>query len=228
MAKNRGILTVKFTVPQEIRNGFVDLVAKTRKHIVRQAIRSAMFPARAHLSLLLKQLPTESRQSSGASRRALDMKVRMSTKNRHVMYGIVSVNRKYVEAVVNTQSTAFPEFKARDKDGRMGVYKSRRTSLAFGVPRGINRKTGKVMFTKKFARNTEVQSYYRRGYKSSASGKFRKRVPNKYWHLSEYGFNRNGIRFDGHKFVEQTIAAKRTEMITIFEQKMVEHFRRYA
>jgi len=228
MAKNREILTIKFTIPKEIRSGFANFLAKTRKHIVRQAIRSAMFPARTHLSLLLKQLPTQSRQSSGASKRALDMKVRMSVKKRNYMYGIVSINRKYVEAVVNTQSTAFPEFRARNKDGRIGTYKSRRTSLAFGVLRGIDKKTGNLRFVKKFARNTEVRSYYRRGYKSSASGKFMRREPNKYWHLSEYGFNRGSARFDGHKFVEQTINAKRTEMITIFEQKMIEHFRRYA
>ena len=85
-------IAVKFNIPPDMLNGYRDLSERVQKHMLRQAVRSAILPARAGLKAKLMALGRTSRTSSGASMRALDTKIKRTQCNPSVVYGIVSIN----------------------------------------------------------------------------------------------------------------------------------------
>lgn len=218
-------IAVKFNIPPDMLNGYRDLSEKVQKHMLRQAVRSAILPARAGLKAKLMALGRTSRTSSGASMRALDTKIKRTQSNPSVVYGIVSINRRYFEAYTREQ----PQIK------QPGLYRQ----VSLGTITGLNKRTGQLKYNKRFrigeVRSTLMKNTQRRRPAITAAYK---RWPRNYWHLSEKGFFRakgsgryEGVntpaKFEGHHFVEKVYAETKEECVKIFEQRMRELFKQH-
>jgi hypothetical protein len=211
MAKKPPV-SIKFNIPPDMLNGFKDLTDKIQRHMVRQAVRSAILPARNGLKSKLMSLGMKSRTSSGASTAS-------------VVYGIVSVNKNYVEAYTREAPVIKQPGKFRQ--------------VSLGTLTGFNRRTGQLRFNRRF-RLGEVRSTLRRNTQRRRADVTHayKRWPKKYWHLSEYGFKRSRgsgmfaasnkpVSFAGHNFAEKVTAETREECVQIFEQRMRELFKQH-
>lgn len=208
-------ITIAFDIPPDMRNGMRGLASKVRTHIIRQSIRSAMLPARNSLKAKLMALPRNSRQSSGASMRSLTTKYGVNKSNPDRFYGIVGVNRKYTEAITPESSP----FRG-----------SRQRQVSFGIPTRRVNDDGTPVFSRRFPRQ-EVRSRLRRRVR-----RLTKRVPNKYWHLVERGFNATDRKgpwagkrtraFAGHHFIAKSLQDSEAACVAIFEAKIREHFQR--
>lgn len=208
-------ITVAFDIPNDMRNNMRGLHSKVRTHIIRQSIRSALLPARNSLKAKLMSLSLRSRQSSGASMRSLTTKYGISKNNPDRFYGIIGVNRKYIEATVQGPSSF-----------RNAIQRQ----VSFGIKTKRRNDDGSPIFSRRFPRQ-EVRSRLRR----RVSGT-RKRWPSKYWHLVEFGFNavdRKGPwkgkrhrKFTGHNFVREATADSASTCVAIFESRIRELFQR--
>jgi hypothetical protein len=204
MARPRPRIIISFELPSEIRSGFPLLLDKVKKHIVRESIRSAILPVRNALKAKVMTLPQQSDQSTGATARAIDSKYKNSISDPFRFYGIVGVNRKHIEAVVPEASPVYRN--------------SLQRQVAFGIKR--RSRTGRVTSTRNKRR--EVRSTHKK-----YIGKLRKRWPNKYLHLWEYGFaNKRGARFAGHHFFSAVKAATESQARAIFTEKVLYHFKK--
>lgn len=213
MAKRRTQIVMQFVLPTEIRDGFPKLLDKLKKHVIREAIRSAMLPAKNSLKAKVLGIATNSRQSSGATARAITSKYKQHKQYEYVFYGIVGVNRKLKEAIAPEVS---PEFAPRQRQ------------VSFGIKRRL--RSGAEVFSKRYPRK-EVKSTLRK-----KTGRLRLRWPNKYWHLINYGFSATdrkgpwaGVRtrsFPGYNFIEQVRSETQAEAQQIFKAKVIEHFKR--
>lgn len=219
-------LTIKFDLPDEVANGFEQITNNLRKHVIRQSIRSALSPSRAALKTRVMAITRSSRQATGATFRAIDQKYGQNKTNPNRFYGLISVNRKYIEAAVPEKPLMY---------GSVSRYRQ----VAFGI-RKKRVRPGDSEFVKRYPRQ-EVRSYYKRGLASPL-----KRRPSKYLHLIEFGFNRNKsnahviawkrnmrisaaseIRsFPGYHMIEKAQRETEQQAIAIFRQKTLEHFRR--
>lgn len=200
-------LTIKFDLPEEVANGFPQILNKMRKHVVRQSIRSALVPSRAALKTRVMAITRSSRQSTGATYRAIDQKYGQNKTYPNRFYGIISVNRKYIEAAVPEKPVLFD-----------GI--SRYRQVAFGIRRR-RPKPGQSEFLKRYPRQ-EVRSFYRRSLKRDL-----KRRPSKYLHLIEFGFNHyKAGPVPGYHMIEQAQRETEAQAVAIFRAKALEHFRR--
>lgn len=138
--------------------------------------------------------------------RAVDTKVKQSKNNPTRFYGLVGINKKYIEALVPEASPKFPTAIQRQ--------------ISVGVFTGVKRKTGQALYAKRFKRG-DVANRARRRYG------LRKRIPNKYWHLSEKGFRhaKSGYVFPGHNIIEKVAQETREECIRIFIDTFRKHFK---
>ena len=224
MAKKPPV-SIKFNIPPDMLNGFKDLTDKIQRHMVRQAVRSAILPARNGLKSKLMSLGMKSRTSSGASMRALDTKIKRVKGTAAVVYGLVSVNKNYVEAYTREAPVIKQPGKFRQ--------------VSLGTLTGFNRRTGQLRFNRRF-RLGEVRSTLRRNTQRRRADVTHayKRWPKKYWHLSEFGFKRSKgsgmfaasnkpVSFAGHNFAEKVTAETREECVQIFEQRMRELFKQH-
>lgn len=202
-------LTIKFDLPDEVANGFEQITNNLRKHVIRQSIRSALSPSRAALKTRVMAITRSSRQATGATFRAIDQKYGQNKTNPNRFYGLISVNRKYLEASVAEAPVLYSGL-------------SRYRQVAFGIRRK-RPKPGQSEFLKRYPRQ-EVRSFYR----GSTFHKDRRKKPSKYLHLIEFGFlHRNQkTRFPGYHMIEQTQQATEAQAVAIFRQKTLEHFRR--
>lgn len=213
MAKKRTQIIMQFVLPTEIRDGFPKLLDKMKKHVIREAIRSAMLPAKNSLKAKVLGLASSSRQSSGATARAITSKYKQHKSYEYVFYGIVGVNRKLKEAIAPETS---PD------------YSPAQRQVSFGIKRRL--RNGAEVFSKRYPRK-EVKSTLRK-----KTGTLRLRWPNKYWHLLNYGFSatdrkgpwagRRTRSFKGHNFIEQVRSETQAEAQQIFRAKVLEHFKR--
>jgi len=219
MATGNLAMVYKMEISPEIRRKFENLKRATVRSACRQATRAALRPAARHLKRELMKLGTRKADpkskskgnlySTGASMRAIGIKVRTGRSGR--TYGIVSVNRKYTEHLINQPSTRV------FRDG--SVISARQRSVSMGMAK-TGRK-GKTVYARGFPRpGVDVPNYSRR---SMA----RKRVPNRYWHLSEYGFRRKGASFQGHRFVEKVYGQTKDKAQAKFAQILNRAIKRY-
>lgn len=201
-------LTIKFDLPDEVANGFEQITNNLRKHVLRQSIRSALSPSRAALKTRVMAITRSSRQATGATFRAIDQKYGQNKTNPNRFYGLISVNRKYIEAAVPEKPLMY---------GSVSRYRQ----VAFGI-RKKRVRPGESEFVRRYPRQ-EVRSYYKRGLKRPL-----KRRPSKYLHLIEFGFNnpRHKSPFPGYHMIEQTQQSTEAQAVAIFRQKTLEHFRR--
>lgn len=215
---------IQFNLPAEVANGFPKLIDKVRRHIVRQAIRSALVPVKNNLKTKLMSLPSETQQSSGATLRALTSKYANSKRNPDRFYGIVGINRKLWEYF--------------DPTDKSPVYKNAKMrQVNFGIKTNRFNDDGSAIYSKKW-RPKEVKSTLKRNYgvKGGLRSPHRKRRPNNYWHLVESGFSATDTKgpwagkrtrvFGGHHFVQRTYTETRSQAVQIFEAKVVDHFRK--
>lgn len=221
MAKKRTQIVMQFVLPTEIRDGFPKLLDKMKKHVIREAIRSAMLPAKNSLKAKVLGLATTSRQSSGATARAITSKYKQHKQYEYVFYGIVGVNRKLKEAIAPGVS---PEFAPAQRQASFGINKRKRDgSLVFGPD-------GMPVYLKRYPRK-EVRSTIKR-----RTGRLRLRWPNKYWYFINYGTSgtdRKGPwagkrkhNFEGYNFVQQVQSETQAEAQAVFRAKVLEHFKR--
>lgn len=201
------LLTIKFDLPDEVANGFPSILNNMRKHVVRQSIRSALSPCRAALKTRVMAITRNSRQSTGATSRAIDQKYGQNKKNANRFYGMISVNRKYIEAAVPEEPVTFKNM-------------SRYRQVAFGIRRR-RPKPGQSEFLKRYPRQ-EVRSFYRRSLKRDL-----KRRPSRYLHLIEFGFNHyKAGPVEGYRMIQETQRETEAQAVAIFRSKALEHFRR--
>jgi len=217
MARSRKVrpsLRIDLEIPHYVRDGFPQFLDKVQKNIVRQSIRSALIPAKNKVKAMFLQLAQDRRQASGATSRSIDSKAKSVRNEPFKFYGLVGVNRKYMEVFdPNTPS----------------IFKG---SLMWQASLGIKTRlrNGGRGFSKKFPRQ-QVKSYLKRRYgvlgDSKDAWSRRKRKPSRYLHLVENGFRGPGRRFfAGHKIVAKAINETKSEVRFIFEQKIVHHFRK--
>jgi len=206
--------SIKFDMPAEVINGFPKFVGTLRRHIVRQALRSALLPSRNSLKSKLMALPRESKQSSGATYRALISKYKNARSNPDRFYGIIGVNNKYIEATTLEKS---PEYS-----------RAIQRQVSFGVRQKRTADDGSAVYSKRYPRG-EVRSRLRKKvFGPKSFGGLKKRWPARYLHLWEAGFNhaRSGKAFTGHNYFAKTKAETEAKAKEIFRTKVLEHFRK--
>ena len=227
MVRPRPRIVISFELPSEIRNGFPSLLEKVQKHIVREAIRSALLPVRNALKAKVMSLPNISDQSSGATSRALSSKYGNSIRDPFRFYGIIGVDNKHIEAIT-------PE--------RSPVYASaRHRQVAFGVKRRM--KNGRLTLSKRNQRR-EVRSTIKRNISA-----LQKRWPARYLHLWENGFTHRTSTisktevasgradkgrksfdtrksFPGRHYFQIVKRSTEGQARAIFKEKVLSHFRR--
>jgi len=204
MARQRPRIVISFDLPSEIRNGFPSLLDKVKKHIVREAIRSAILPVRSALKAQVLTMPQQSDQSTGATARAVSSKYANSKTDPFRFYGIVGIDNKHIEAVIPEPS---PKYR-----------NSLQRQVAFGTKR--RRRNGTVVSTRNKRR--EVRSTH-----GKYVGKLSKRWPARYLHLWEYGFStKRGARFAGHHFFSLVFRNNESKARAIFREKVLYHFQK--
>lgn len=208
----RPVFVIQFDMPQEVLNGFPKFVGTLRRHIVRQALRSALLPSRNLLKAKLMALPNISKQSSGATYRALISKYRNARSNPDRFYGIIGVNNKYIEATTPEKSPLF--------------NKSIQRQVSFGVKLKRRNDDGSPIYSKRYPRQ-EVRSRLRkRVVGPRVTGGLKKRWPARYLHLWEAGFKHHmsGKPFMGRDYFGQVKRATEDHAKEIFRAKVLEHF----
>jgi hypothetical protein len=220
----RGFIKVSYTVPKDLEANFRKMAEKIQKHVIRQAIRSAIVPLRTALSAHVMALNTP--QTSGATERALTHKVGQSKSDPNRFYGIVGVNKLYREYISPHETSELPPYNIRQ--------------VSLGVM--MRRKNGVGVYSKKW-QPKEVVSKLRRRFGVTPNTPYnphRIRRPSAYWHLVLYGFGPNFKRgkmagktrkpFAGYGWLEKVIAAKQSEsrriFIDRFRQLMLKEFPR--
>ena len=209
--KHLQFLKVSLDVPKDLEQAFRRLDGKIKKHVIRQAVRSAVIPFRIALQADLSAIDTV--QTSGASLRAVTTKVQQSKSNENRFYGIVGVRKDYFELVFPNEQSPLERL-----DKKLGVRQ-----ISMGVMRYD--RYGRLRENKRPGRK-DVQSKLmtRRGP--------RKRRPSKYWHLLLYGFGpgfKRGPRtgttrkpFAGYRFLEKIRDSRRSQARRIFVDRFRE------
>lgn len=225
--------TIEFEIPYELLSGFPGLLDKIRKHVIRQALRSAMVEPKNLLKANLLSLPhgdehkKGSAQSSGASARAVNYKYGQLKSNPNVFFSIAGVNTKSREAI-------WPHEKSP-------VYRGANVrQVNFGIRNSRPGKDGIRAYSKRWQPG-EVRSTLRRRYglkdtKKGLSQRFRK--PNRYWHLVEFGFSGTDKKgpwagkrtrtFQGHHFVQKTLTSTMGSAKTMFINRVKELIRKVS
>ena len=213
MSKRGQYITIKLTTPPNLTHIFDVLDNQSVGAIVRESIRSALRPVRNHLKALMQmELMDRSRQSTGASERALTIKYGRSKRFKGRFYGMVGMDKSHIEI----HSFEKPDgAKTKRKRG------NQRGSGLFALQARARKKSGsrsRVMTSSK-----QVFSRYRgnRRERNYIKGMSFKRRPSKYFHLIERGFNhRYGVRAVAYLFLQRTEQAMMAEAQQIFVTKL--------
>ena len=217
--------SIKFDMPAEVINGFPKFVGTLRRHIVRQALRSALAPSRTVLKSKLMSLPEKSKQSSGATYRALVAKYKNARTNPDRFYGIIGVNNKYIEATTLEKS---PEYS-----------RAIQRQVSFGIRQKRTADDGSVIYSKRYPRGDVRSRLRKKVFGPRSVGGLKKRWPARYLHLWEAGFKHKlsalsdekkkkgrTYGFEGHHFFAKTKQETEAKAKEIFRTKVLEHFRK--
>jgi hypothetical protein len=201
-------------MPTEVLNGFPKFVGTLRRHIVRQALRAALAPSRTVLKSKLMALPRQSKQSSGATYRALVAKYKNARNNPDRFYGIIGVNNKYIEATTLEKS---PEYS-----------KAIQRQVSFGIRQKRTADDGSVIYSKRYPRGDVRSRLRKKVFGPKSVGGLKKRWPARYLHLWEAGFTHASKKsvFPGHQFFAKTKEETQAKAKEIFRTKVLEHFRK--
>lgn len=201
MALKKATFRLSFT-GEDIPKLLKSLGEKVSKTIIRQAIRSALRPARLEMKAITLSIARQSRrgQGTGATSRAVSSKYGQSKSNRNRFYGIVGVNNKYWESIQLKPSSKFKT--------RFGGY---------AEPYNLKRRGAKAL---RQSSRKEVNSLLRR----SPGPKNTKRVPRSYFWLIDKGFThaRNGRKVLGYEIIDNTMLDTYQQVQSIFSARMTE------
>lgn len=189
-------------VGDDIPNMLKQLGDKTSKVIIRQAIRSALRPARLRMKAIAMSIARTSRkgQGSGATARAITSKYGQSKTNRNRFYGLVGVNNRWLERISNQKPSGKFKGSLFTQHSEPRMKKRRGTTLG---------ETSRV----------QVRSMLRR----SPGKRDMKRKPSKYFHLIDQGFrHRYGKQVIGYEIISNTILDTYNEVQSIFTKRMSE------
>lgn len=244
MAKSTSAFKFKYEIPKEMLDGFKQLQEEVRKKAVRKIMRSAIVPAQKHLKANLRQLRRKSENSTGAALRATTTKTKIA-RGRNYIYSMVSIDRRWAEALTREPAETKTPKNQPQRMVNVGVF--------IGYSKGVRTRYARIQYPryKKRPQPGNTKNYAGRAFtrrNRQAIG----RVPNKYWHLSEFGFSHtkgffkktkrgyfgkkmtvknargrdvgvpSGKRFDGHHFIEQTYNATYNQCLSIIEQRFRE------
>ena len=203
----KNFVNIKLTIPSDLENIFNVLDNQSVGLAIREAIRSAVRPARNHMKSLMKTELLRSRQSTGASERAVASKAGRSKKNPSVFYAIIGIDRKVMEL----HSHDVPEGQKTKK--KIGRGKNKQVGRGLFALRGRRNKTG-------LGKTKQVFSRYRSGKRKSVF----KRKPSKYWHLINNGFihYKSGKKTVSYDFTGKTKLAMATLTQELFIKKLRE------
>ena len=206
--------SIKFDMPAEVINGFPKFVGTLRRHIVRQALRSALLPSRNSLKSKLMALPRQSKQSSGATYRALISKYKNARNNPDRFYGIIGVNNKYLEATTLEKSPLYD--------------KAIQRQVSFGIRQKRTADDGSAIYSKRYPRGDVRSRLRKKVFGPKSVGGLKKRWPARYLHLWEAGFTHASKKsvFPGHQFFAKTKEETQAKAKEIFRTKVLEHFRK--
>jgi AMMECR1 domain-containing protein len=188
---------------------------EARKAVVRPAVRSAMRPIAAQLRVEARNVAKKSKrkQGTGATSRAVIIKVATHKKNKGVVYGIVGINRRWYEVMHNTKGS---------KRGKFMTY-----AKQANFKRDLRTKRTTIGALKRLKKTTEVNSYYRASF-SMNKRRFSpviKRMPVKYFHLIEMGFRhwRGGNQTVAYHILRRSFNSNKTRCQKLLEQGLVKN-----
>lgn len=199
MALKKAVFTLSFE-GEDIPSRLKQLGDKVTKTIIREAIRSAIRPARLKMKQIALSIAQRSRrgQGTGATSRAVSSKQGQSKTNKNRFYGIVGVNNRYWESISIQPS---PKFRTRF-GGFAEPYNKRRRGTTLGQ-----------------TSRREVRSFLRR----SPGGKRTKRIPRNYFWLIDQGFrHRYGRHVLGYHIIDMTLLETYSQVQQIFSSRMSE------
>jgi hypothetical protein len=165
-----------------------------------------MGPARNALKTVTMSMTREAAQASGASLRSLTTKFGQSKRDPNKFYGMVGVNRKYREAIVDQKPLMYQS---------LSLYRQ----VSFGIK---NRRPGRngSPFQRRY-QPKEVRSFYRRRPKRDTL-----RKPSRYWHLTNFGFTHyKAGPVEGYHLVEEALEASREQCMALFRATVIRKFK---
>lgn len=180
--------------------------------VVRQSLRVGLTPITKALKKKLRVLRNTSRQSTGATHRAIISKVKYPSKSqRNHGYASVGVDMDYTER--HYGNSGFMRMLMKDTQVRRHV----------GVSNVGRRQRGRYTVKSKYVKS--YQTTRLRISRSTGKGKnrrprnparnFQKNVPGKYWHILNLGAP--AINFFGYRFTTQTQQETKPAAIAAFE-----------
>jgi predicted component of type VI protein secretion system len=207
--------SVKLTIPPSMRP-VIEALGKNSIPAIRAAIKVCMSPARAHMKALVNTETMASKQSTGATYRAVTSKSGQSRSNRNVFYAIVGISRRVTEEHYSPSHPASAGKQTKKKQG-----------LATG--RGLYALRAITTFNRRHPSRTKIRTkqVFSRLRTSPVLGKrnrargFLRRTPNKYFHLIENGFTHfSGVQSKAYRFVSRTMQATGEQCISIFKSRL--------
>lgn len=205
---------IKLTIPPSFRP-VIEALARESIPAIRASMRAAMSPARAHMKALINTETMQSDQSTGATYRSVVSKHGQSRKNRNVFYAMVGVSRRVAEEHYLPSNPVSRGKSTKKKQGLAtgrGLY-----ALQAKYKRNKRQPQKTVIKTKQVFSRLKTLSLS----KNDQARGFVRRVPNKYFHLIEKGFNhRSGIRARAYNFRQRTANATKDEVIGIFKERL--------
>jgi len=205
---------IKLTIPPSLRP-VIEALAREATPAIRASMRAAMSPARAHMKALINTDTMQSKQSTGATYRAVVSKHGQSKKNRNVFYAMVGVSRRVSEEHYLPSHPASQGQSTKKKQGKAtgrGLY-----ALQAKFKKNKRHPSKNVIKTK------QVFSRIKHLSLSNVSKKrgFIRRTPNKYFHLLEKGFvHRSGTMARAYRWREQTANATKDEVLNVFKERL--------
>jgi len=203
--------------PDDLRRSLARLTTARGNAIFRLGLRAAERPARKSIKQLVAVVRRSSRQSTGATHRAVQGKVTFPAKRRPGWgYMLSGVDFEYSER----------HFKTNEYLHRATGSKKRR--LLTGLTNQGRRGRKGQSVSKRY-----VKSWQRRGMRTQSAGwksgrmgrtyskgrNYQLNIPGKYWHLIDLGFKHwSGTSFPGHAFIAKAFNRTAAQSISKFDE----------
>ena len=201
--------------PKTLEAGLSKLTKNEGKTAVRLSLRASNRVQRLYMKRLVRTLTSASRQSSGATYRAMDSKVSFPGKGKEFSgYALAGISRKYSEITKKTLGFGNPSKKTNIRTNTVTISsrklggRGKKSSVKKSYVRSWQRRS--LRSYKDHYQNVKVPSP-KSGIKTVKS-RFQKNVPRNYWHLINDGFTHfSGTTFPGYQFTQKTQLATQKE-----------------
>ena len=196
------VLQMSMHIPPDLLKQIAFLRTPLGNKAMRRALEAGNRPPRNAVKALILQVRNRSKQSTGATHRAVGSKVSYPAKRKpNTGYAMVGINYSTVENhLKNTKLDRKLAGLKRNKLKLFGVKKSR-----FGRPGN------------RIDKFSAVRSYQTTSARVRKGDHSQINRPAKYWHLINNGFrHRSGRVFPGYQFIQRTLAATETASVAAF------------